>query len=171
MGRMEWPELKSTALADQNFRDAAEAAGISPSELPGLFDIASQTPVRGEPATTDPATSTKVDQLRKLLDTSYGANDLYTGMGATLRETGELGAREIMLRPNGTGLRTTPDNSRKVNLGRMTQEHFDALFPPTTSSATPPPVAPRNPDPTSATPPRWSSASITSPSSTKWTRS
>jgi len=69
-------------------------------------------------------------------------------MGATMREDGQLGGREIMLRPNGTGLQMTADNHRKVSLGVMTQEHFDALFPPpgtTPGSAPPAPPSPERP--------------------------
>ena len=77
----------------------------------------------------DPA---QVAKLRNLIDRAYGANDLYTGMGATMDEGGALGGREVMLQPNGTGLKLTPDNHRRVSLGVMTQAQFDALFPPTT---------------------------------------
>ncbi len=162
MGRMEWAELKTTALADPNFLTAAEAKGIDPAELPALFDIAASTPVKGTPNTSDSGQAAKVATLRALIDRSYGANELYTGMGATMREDGQLGGREIMLRPNGTGLQMTPDNHRKVSLGVMTQEHFDALFPPpgTTPGSAPP--APSS-DPSTAgpdvTPCRWAAES------------
>lgn len=140
MGRMEWAELKTTALADPNFLTAAEAKGIDPAELPALFDIAASTPVKGTPNTSNPDQAAKVAVLRGLIDRSYGANELYTGMGATMRDDGQLGGREIMLRPNGTGLQLTADNHRKVSLGVMTREHFDALFPPpgTTPGSSPP---------------------------------
>jgi len=47
VGRMEWPQLKTKALGDADFIHDAEAAGIPAADLPGLFDIAAQTPVKG----------------------------------------------------------------------------------------------------------------------------
>jgi hypothetical protein len=142
MGKMEWPELKVMAIADPNFALKARDAGIDPAELPALFDIAARTPVKGAPDTADPAQAARVLSLRDIIDDLYGANELYTGMGATMGEDGGLGGREIMMRPNGTGLKLTPDNHRLVSLGIMTQAQFDALFPPSApaaaAAATPP---------------------------------
>jgi hypothetical protein len=53
-----------------------------------------------------------------------------------MSEDGQLGGREIMMQPNGTGLKLTPDNHRLVSLGVMTQAHYDALFPPPSASTT-----------------------------------
>ena len=127
MGRMEWPELKAMALADPKFAHDAEALGFDPADLPALFDLAAATPVKGTPVTGDAA---QLARLRGLIDRSYGANELYTGMGATMAEHGTLGAREVMMRPNDTGLKLTDDNHRRTSLGIMTQAQFDALFPP-----------------------------------------
>jgi hypothetical protein len=147
MGKMEWPELKAMALADPNFALKAQDAGIDPAELPALFDIAARTPVDGTPATADPAQAAKVDSLRDMINDLYGANKLYTGMGATMGEDGGLGGREIMMKPNGTGLALTPDNHRIVSLGIMTQAQFDALFPPSTAAAAAAATPPAPPDP------------------------
>jgi hypothetical protein len=140
---MEWPELTAKALSDPNFSLKAQDAGIDPAELPGLFDLASRTPVKGAPDTSDPAQAAKVSSLRDIINDLYGANELYTGMGATMGEGGGLGGREIMMQPNGTGLKLTPDNHRRVSLGVMTQAHYDALFPPSGGGA----GSPAAPDP------------------------
>ena len=84
-------------------------------------------------------------------------------MGATLRDSGQLGAREVMIRPGAdrTDFNLTPDNSRQVSLGVMTQDQFDALFPPAGTggtgavSAGPGPVS-AGPGPVSAGPDRAS---------------
>ncbi|ACY14783.1 eCIS core domain-containing protein [Haliangium ochraceum] len=136
-GRMEWAELSATAVADSNFTDAAEARGIRPEDLPALFAILEQTPVQGTPRSSDPAMVDQAQIVRGLIDRIYGANNLYTGVGVTMREDGQIGGREVMMQPNGTGLALTPDNHRLVNLGVMTQAQFDALFAPGGTGATP----------------------------------
>jgi hypothetical protein len=126
-GKMEWPELKAAAIADSKFKTAAEAKGITLAELPELFDICSQTPVKGDFRTGDAAKKQKCGVLREIIDSQYGANALYTGMGATLRQDGGLGGREVMIRPNGTGLKLTPDNHTFASLGTMSQGDYDSL--------------------------------------------
>ena len=49
-GKMEWPELKATALADSKFRDAAEAKGIKPSGSPRPARHLQQDAGRRDPA-------------------------------------------------------------------------------------------------------------------------
>ncbi len=126
-GKMEWPELKAAAMADSKFKTAAEAKGIKPDDLGELFDICSKTPVKGDFRVDDPIKKQKCGVLRELIDQQYGANALYTGMGATLQQHGALGGREVMIRPNGTGLKLTPDNHTFASLGTMTQADYDAL--------------------------------------------
>ena len=126
-GKMEWPELKAAAMADSKFKTAAEAKGIKPDELGELFDICAKTPVKGDFRVDDPHKKQKCGVLRELIDQNYGANALYTGMGATLQQHGALGGREVMIRPNGTGLKLTPDNHTFASLGTMSQADYDAL--------------------------------------------
>lgn len=76
----------------------------------------------------EPERATKMRTLLDLLESSYGVNSLYTGFGSTKTGGGELGAREVMVAPNGTGLRLTPNNHTKVNIGSMTRADFDSLF-------------------------------------------
>jgi hypothetical protein len=125
LGRMGWSELKARALADPKFIVQAEEVGVPQSDLPGLFDLAARTPVGGKSAMGDPK---QLAKLRDLIDRRYGANELYTGMGATMNEDGQLGGREVLLDPNGTGLKLTPNNHRTINLGILTQAQFDTLF-------------------------------------------
>jgi hypothetical protein len=126
-GRMEWPDLRAAALADPAFITAAGARGLTQAELPDLFDICSKTPVGGTPRTPDPVKQAHCRILRELIDQQYGANALYTGMGATLQGDGHLGGREVMIRPNGTGLRLTADNHVMVSLGNLSQADYDSL--------------------------------------------
>ncbi len=129
VGKMEWPQLTSKAMNDPKFTaEAAKKAGVTdPAELGKIFDILKDTPVKAEPATSDPVLADKAKKVRALLDTNYGANELYTGMGATMDGTGTLGGREVMISNNGTGLKLTPDNSRKVPIGKVTQADIDSL--------------------------------------------
>lgn len=82
---------------------------------------------KGEPRTADPTQKKNCLIVRELIDSLYGANQLYTGMGATLQENGQLGGREVMITENGTGLKLTPDNHVLVSLGTMTQADYDSL--------------------------------------------
>jgi hypothetical protein len=52
-----------------------------------------------------------------------------------------------MMKPNGTGLKLTPDNHRLVSLGVLTQAQFDALFPSSTGAAAAAATPPAPPDP------------------------
>jgi hypothetical protein len=68
-------------------------------------------------AIVGPERATKVRTLLDLLETSYSVNNLYTGFGSTKSEAGQLEAREVMVVPNGTGLKLTPTNHTRVNIG------------------------------------------------------
>ena len=125
VGKMEWPELIAKAMGDTNFKAAAQAKGVKDdSELQDIFAVLEQTPVKATPAYKDPQLALKV---RKLLDTHYGANELYTGMGATMNTEGGLGSREVMVTNNGTGLKLTPQNHILESLGTLTQTEVDAM--------------------------------------------
>jgi len=75
-----------------------------------------------------PELAPKMEIVIELMDRMWSANRLYTGVGATMSESQKTGAREVMVKPNGTGLKLTDANSRKISLGVMTQKDVDALF-------------------------------------------
>lgn len=70
-----------------------------------------------------------MERFIKLLDVAYSANVVYTGISATKTEGGELGGREVMVQPNTTETKLTPDSYRDVSLGLVTRADFDACFP------------------------------------------
>ncbi len=128
VGSMGWPEITAKALGDAKFKREATAAGVKDdAELAGIFDILKATPVKAEPRSDDADMRMKASKVRKLLDSNYGANELYTGAGATMDTQGNLGAREVMVMGNETGLKLTPDNHKIVSLGALTQAEFDAM--------------------------------------------
>ncbi|PKN57511.1 MAG: hypothetical protein CVU56_10955 [Deltaproteobacteria bacterium HGW-Deltaproteobacteria-14] len=126
-GRMEWPQLTAKALGDSKFIRAAAAKGIDKAELPDLMNICSLTPVKGDFKTDDPDKKRKCGILRGIIDEVYSANALYSGMGATIEESGKLGGREVMVEENGTGLKLTPSNHSFASLGTLTQEECDKI--------------------------------------------
>ncbi|HEX4419945.1 MAG TPA: DUF4157 domain-containing protein [Kofleriaceae bacterium] len=129
VGKMEWPQLTTKAMNDPKFTaEAATKAGVTdPAELGKIFDILKNTPVKAEPATSDPVLADKASKVRKLLDTNYGANELYTGMGATMDNSGTIGSREVMITNDDSKFKLTPDNSRRVPIGKITQADVDSL--------------------------------------------
>jgi hypothetical protein len=128
VGRMEWVDLKRAALSDRAFLEDVEARGISPAEAAELFDIAGHGPVSEALDRAGPQRAPKMEAMLMVLNTRYSANQLFTGIGATMNEAKQHGGREMMVRPNGTGLRLTPSNHVKVSLGIMTQEDFDHVY-------------------------------------------
>ncbi len=108
MGKMEWPELKVKATGDSKFVAACTTAGIT--DVGACFDVWAKTPVKGDPKTSDPILKDHCNKIRVVLNDQYGANPLYSGMGATIQEDGKLGAREVMVTNSGTGFKLTPDN-------------------------------------------------------------
>ena len=128
VGEMDWPELEKTAMSDGRFVKMAKVKGITKKELPELFSICSSSPVRGDFKTDDPAKADKCQVLRELVDSQYGANDLYSGVGATISEEGDTGAREVMVSPEHTGLALTSDNHKFESLGELKQEEYNAFF-------------------------------------------
>lgn len=108
IGKMEWPALKAKALADAAFMRSCTSAGVV--DAGACFDVWHKTPVRGDPRTDDAALKIDCHRIRVFLNDLYGANALYSGMGATISENGQLGAREVMVANNGTGFKLTPAN-------------------------------------------------------------
>jgi hypothetical protein len=129
VGKMEWPQLTEKAVSDPKFLKQASAdAGVSsPDELRQIMGILKDTPVHAEPHTPDPDLAAKAMGVRELLNKFYSANDLYTGMGATMNTSGDLGAREVMVENGGTKFKLTPDNHKIVPIGKLTQADVDAL--------------------------------------------
>ncbi len=127
LGKMEWPELKAKALADAIFLRNCAAGGIV--DAGACFDIWQKTPVRGDPKTDDATLKADCHKIRIYLNDLYGANPLYSGMGATIREDGAVGAREIMVSNNGTGFALTPDNHVLVDTTppMFTKQEAEAL--------------------------------------------
>ena len=142
VGKFEWPDIKARATGDadlkKDFLDAANADNAVPTYtardidmiLPRLIDVASKLAVGAEPSA--PTDKALWGHLRDVLKNSYGANRLYSGMGATVDENGNLGAREVMLSNNDTGFALTPDNHRIIDLKpKFTASDVDkALAPP-----------------------------------------
>jgi hypothetical protein len=126
--RVEWNEIEREALADPNFTDAAEARGISREDLVKLFARAKGATMLEAVERVGPDLAPKMQIVIDLMDRLWSANRLYTGVGATMSEGLKTGAREVMVKPNGTGLKLTDANSRKISLGVMTQKDVDALF-------------------------------------------
>jgi len=126
LGQVDWPEMKAQAMADPGFVAAMDASGVAPAVLPSVFDVAAATPVKGQPASM----ATEVAILREELDERFSANELYTGMGATYQETGELGGREVAVKENGTGLRLVSGNHQREELTPpLNQPDIDAIDP------------------------------------------
>jgi hypothetical protein len=129
VGPMDWPHLKARALADSDFleRAFAEASIADKAELTEVLSIMERTPVRAEPNTPDPSLSQKAKAIAVLLDKKYSANDLFTGIGATMNPAGQLGVREVMVNGNRTGFQLTDGNHTLVRIGTLTQEDLDAI--------------------------------------------
>lgn len=124
IGKMEWPALKAKALADAAFMRSCSAAGVG--DAGSCFDIWHKTPVRGDPKTDDAALKIDCHKIRVFLNDLYGANALYSGMGATIAENGQLGAREVMVANNGTGFKLTPQNHVLLDTNPSTYSKAEA---------------------------------------------
>ncbi len=107
---------------------SSEAAGVlSKSDLPAMFALAEKTPVGATPD-GDEQTVAKYTVFRQALGSGMAASELFSGMGATISETGKLGAREVMLMNQGSGFKLTPENSVIHSLGILNQTDVDALM-------------------------------------------
>ena len=88
--------------------------------------------------TSDKHKATLALVMRLNLEAQYGANDLYSGMGATIQDnTGGLGAREVMLSQNDTKFALTDDNHKLVDLGQYTAADVEHSYsrPPSAPSS------------------------------------
>ena len=148
-----WPELTARALGDERFKRAFADQGQSEVEallgaspdasaldrlVAEILDICSRTPPRGTPRTSDKHKATLALVMRLNLEAQYGANDLYSGMGATIQDnTGGLGAREVMLSQNDTKFALTDDNHKLVDLGQYTAADVEHSYsrPPSAPSS------------------------------------
>ena len=144
-GRFEWSELIPKATGDSSFvkafKDTASAdisstlgASASEADITGLLGQIltawSKTPVGSSPSMGGPAEDRMAKIVRGLLSRQYGANELYSGMGAPISEQGDLGAREVMVENNGTGFGLTADNHVIVDLGTYTNADVDKALSP-----------------------------------------
>lgn len=143
-GDFEWADLKAKAVGDSDFKkdifdrlnaDAAVSARFPTqadldAQISGIIDIAASLPVGQEPSA--PTDKVVWKHLRDALADNYGANRLYSGMGATIDEQNNLGAREVMVNNNDTGFALTPDNHRLIDIGpTFSADDVDrALTPP-----------------------------------------
>jgi hypothetical protein len=128
VGRIEWDDIEREAFADPIFIEAAEAQGVSRADLAQLFARSKGATMLESVDRVGPELAPKMEIVIELMDRMWSANRLYTGVGATMSESQKTGAREVMVKPNGTGLKLTDENSRKISLGVMTQKDVDALF-------------------------------------------
>lgn len=101
---------------------------VGKADLPEMFALAERTPVGALPDGVDPATLEKYQIFREALGSGMAASELFSGMGATISETGQLGAREVMVVNESSGFKLTPDNSIVESLGVLRQEDVDALM-------------------------------------------
>ena len=121
VGNFEWPQLIAKAKAHPAFKQDVTSQGIALTELDQIFQEVQNTPVGAAPA------SPKAGIVRKAMKDHLSANELYSGMGATVQESGKLGAREVALDNNGTNFKLTPDNHRAIALGKVKQDEMNAL--------------------------------------------
>ena len=128
VGPVDWAGLHRSVLADDSFLRAAESRGLTRSDVDELLQCAANAPISEAISRAGQANAAKMETLMALLDKRYSVNSLYTGIGATMDESGQLGAREVMVRPGGTGFQLSPGNHVKVGLGKLTREDVEALF-------------------------------------------
>jgi len=119
MGEMGWTEIRAKAKGDSDFISNVRGKGVDVGKLDEVFDILEKTPVKAAPRTSDPNLKVAAVKTRAALNELYGANELYSGMGATIQEDGQLGAREVMLTNCGTNFPLTTENFRVVSLGTL----------------------------------------------------
>ncbi|ROQ21939.1 hypothetical protein [Gallaecimonas pentaromativorans] len=97
VGNLEWSDLKVKATKNRRFMLDLRSQSISESDCERFFECAQSTPVGAMPTGLSKQDLVKYDAFRQTLSRRMSANSLYTGFGATMREDGTLGARELML--------------------------------------------------------------------------
>lgn len=120
-GEMQWPQLIAKAKAHPDFMAEVSGKGVTAAKLDQAFKDVQETPVGAPPKTPDAAA------VRAAMSKHLSANELYSGMGATIQETGALGGREVALDNNGTNFQLKADNFRAVSIGGVTKEEVNAL--------------------------------------------
>lgn len=103
------------------------AGQLEKKDLPALFELAAKTPVGAKPDTPDPKIQQAYSIFRKALGSGLSASQLFSGMGATISETGQLGAREVMVMNDDSKFKLTPDNSVIESLGVLQEADVDAV--------------------------------------------
>lgn len=126
VGKMEWPELITMAKGDGKFKSTLVGKGVDYGRLDEGFQVCVDTPVEAAPQTSDPALKALCVAIRETMYELYGASSLYSGVGMTVQESGQAGAREVMVKNNGTNFLLTADNHRTVEIGVLTQADLDA---------------------------------------------
>jgi hypothetical protein len=125
---MGWPEIIAKAMGDTRFKAEGNNQGIADdAELRSALEVCKATPVKDTPNSADPALNQKAEKVRIMLNNFYGANELYTGMSATMNTQGQLGVREVMISNNDTGLKLTPQNHVLESLGTLSQQEYDNM--------------------------------------------
>lgn len=104
------------------------AGTLTKADLPAMFELAAKTPVGAKPDTTDPKLQEQYVMFRKAIDGGLSASKLFSGMGATVSEKGQLGAREVMVTNQDSGFKLTADNSVVTSLGVLQQADVDKLL-------------------------------------------
>lgn len=104
------------------------AGTLTKADLPAMFELAAKTPVGAKPDTTDPKLQEQYVMFRKAIDGGLSASKLFSGMGATVSEKGQLGAREVMVTNQDSGFKLTAENSVVTSLGVLQQADVDKLL-------------------------------------------
>jgi hypothetical protein len=134
---MNWKTLAVAALDDKKnsyfYSQLAKFYGpvagvLTKADLPAMFELAAQTPVGAKPDTTDPKLQEQYVIFRKALAGGLSASKLFSGMGGTVSEKGQLGAREVMVTNEESGFKLTSENSVVTSLGILKQADVDRLI-------------------------------------------
>jgi len=134
---MNWKTLAAAAIDDKKnayfhsqFKKyyGAVAGQLTKEDLPAMFELAAKTPMGAKPNTTDKKLQEQFTMFRKAIDGGLAASKLFSGMGATISEGGQLGAREVMVTNEGSGFKLTAANSVISSLGVLKQADVDKLL-------------------------------------------
>ena len=134
---MNWETLAEVAKDEANNKrlydqldslTGEDGIKLEKGDLTTMFKLAAKTPVGAEPDTPDPTLKEKYKIFRKALGSGMAASELFSGMGATISETGDVGAREVMLMNNASSFKLSPENSVIHSLGTLNKAEVDALI-------------------------------------------